>query len=97
MQVLIDEYNRQSTQSGNQKDKGSDAAFYAGGNKGKTGKKSDKDIECFNCHKEGHKRSIVGQKEVGRKDRDLDPSQRRKNPRRKQQTLLTKEKGSGWQ
>ena len=45
----------------------------------------------------GTRRLIVGQKEVGRKDRDLDLSQRRKNPRRKQRMLLTKEKGSGWQ
>ena len=58
MQTIIDEYDRQSTRQGNSKEKGSDIAFFAGGNnKGKAGKKSDKDIECYNCHKKGHKKA----------------------------------------
>jgi hypothetical protein len=30
--------------------------FFAGNNNQGGKKKSDKDIECFNCHKKGHKR-----------------------------------------
>ena len=42
------------------KEKSPDAAFFAGGTNnrgGKAGKKLNEDIECFNCHKKGHKKS----------------------------------------
>ena len=57
IQAAIDEYNRRSTRSN--KDKGDDAAFYAksNNNRGKTSKKSNKKIECFNYHKWGHKKA----------------------------------------
>ena len=60
MQTIIDEYDRRSTRSGALKEKGLDAAFFAGDTNnrgGKAGKRSNKDIECFNCHKKGHKKS----------------------------------------
>ena len=58
IQTIIDEYDWRSTRQGNSKEKGSDVAFFAGGNnKGKARKKSDKDIECYNCHKKGHKKA----------------------------------------
>ena len=58
MQTIIDEYDRRSTRQGAPKEKNSDVAFFAGGNKGgKVGKRSDKDIECYNCHKKGHKKA----------------------------------------
>ena len=59
MQTIIDEYDRRSTRSGIPKEKGSDAAFFAGGANnrgGKAGKKTNRDVECFNCHKKGHKK-----------------------------------------
>src|SRR5271168_228940 len=52
MQTIIDEFDRRSTRPGAHKEKGTDFAFFAGGagnNRG--GKKSDRDVECFNCHK----------------------------------------------
>ena len=57
MQMIINEYNQWSTRSGT-KEKNADAAFFAGSNNqgGKTGRKSNKEIECFNCHKKGHKK-----------------------------------------
>ena len=57
MQTIIDEYDRQSTRSGT-KEKNIDTVFFARSNNrgGKTGRKSDKKIECFNCHKKGHKK-----------------------------------------
>ena len=56
MQTIIDEYNRQSTRSWI-KEKNTNAAFFAGGNNWGGKKKSDKDLECFNCHKKGHKKA----------------------------------------
>ena len=59
MQTIIDEYDHRSTRSGVLKEKGSDAAFFAGDTNsrgGKAGKRTNKDIECFNCHKKGHKK-----------------------------------------
>jgi hypothetical protein len=58
MQTIIDEYNQWSTRSGAPKDKNSDAAFFAGENKGgKAGKRSDKDVKCYNCHRKGYKKA----------------------------------------
>ena len=59
MQAIIDEYDCQSTRPGAPKEKNLDVAFYAGGanNQGKAGKKPNKDVECFNCHKKGHKKA----------------------------------------
>ena len=60
MQTIIDEYDCRLTRSGAPKEKGGDVAFYAEGNNnrgGKAGKKLNKDMECFNCHKKGHKKA----------------------------------------
>ena len=54
-------------------------------------------LNASTATRRGTRRSTVGQRVVGRKDKDLDPSQKGKNPRRKQQTPLMKERGSGWQ
>ena len=59
MQTIIDEYDRQSTRSGIPKEKGLDAAFFARGANnrgGKAGKRMNRDVKCFNCHKKGHKK-----------------------------------------
>jgi hypothetical protein len=57
IQTIIDEYDRRSTRPG-AKEKSADAAFFTGNNnRGKPGKRADKDIECFNCHKKGHKKA----------------------------------------
>ena len=57
MQMIINEYNQKSTRPGAPKEKNMDAAFYAGTNsQNKGGKKMNKDVECFNCHKKGHKK-----------------------------------------
>ena len=58
IQAIIDEYDRRSTRPGALKDKSPDAAFFAGGagnNRG--GRRSNKDVECFNCHKKGHRKA----------------------------------------
>ena len=59
MQTVIDEYDHRSTRSGILKEKGSDTAFFARGANnrgGKAEKRLNKDVECFNCHKKGHKK-----------------------------------------
>ena len=59
MQTVIDEFDRRSTRPGAHKEKGTDIAFFAGGagnNRGGRNLKSNRDIECFNCHKKGHKK-----------------------------------------
>ena len=57
MQTVIDEFDWRSTRSGPSKDKNSDAAFFVGGAGHRSGQKSMKDLECFNCHKKGHRKS----------------------------------------
>ena len=57
---MIDEYDHCSIKNRQTKDKGkSDAAFFAGGSSkgGKGGKGGKSDVECFNCHKKGHKKA----------------------------------------
>ena len=57
---VIDEYDRRPIKNHQTKDKGkSDAAFFAGGSLkgGKGGKGGKSDVECFNCHKKGHKKA----------------------------------------
>ena len=57
MLSIIDEFDRRTVKSRQAKDKGKDAAFYAGNGSRKTwkgGKGSKRDVECFNCHKKGH-------------------------------------------
>ena len=93
MQAIINKYDRQSTQSRNQKDKGSDAAFYAGGNKGKTSKKSDNDIKCFNCHKKGHKKIDCWAK--GGEKEGQGPRSKSKKEEPKKETANAVDKGEG--
>ena len=59
MHSVIDEYDRRAVKKGPRKDKTNDAAFYAGGgSKGsRDGNRSKRDVECFNCHKKGHKKA----------------------------------------
>ena len=57
---IIDEYDHRSVKNRQTKDKGKlDAAFFAGGSLkgGKGGKRGKSDVECFNCHKKGHKKA----------------------------------------
>src|SRR5277367_1000853 len=58
MQTIIDEFDRHSTRTGVSKEKAQDVAFFAGktSNNFGGGKKSNRDVECFNCHKKGHKK-----------------------------------------
>jgi hypothetical protein len=68
MQTIIDEFNRHSTRPGAHKEKGINVAFFAGwtsNNQG--GKKMNRDVECFNCHKKGHKKQDCWAKEGGKK------------------------------
>ena len=52
MQMIVDEYDHRSTRPGGQKEKsdGMEVAFFAGGGKNQ-GKKLNKDVKCYNCHK----------------------------------------------
>ena len=61
IQAVIDEHDRRSTHPSNQKEKSSDATFYtstgnSSNNQNKGGKRTNRDIECFNYHKKGHKK-----------------------------------------
>ena len=57
---IINEYDHRSVKNRQMKDKGKlDAAFFAGGSSkgGMGGKRGKSDVECFNCHKKGHKKA----------------------------------------
>ena len=56
MQTIIGEYDCWSTRYGT-KEKNANAAFFAGSNNQGGKKKSDEDIECFNCCKKSHKKA----------------------------------------
>ena len=92
MQTIIDEYDQRSTRQGNSKEKGSDTVFFAGNNHGKTEKRLDKDIECFNCHKKGHKKADCWAKGGGKEGHGPKSKlkRRRKNQRRRWQALQRK-------
>ena len=57
IQCVGDEYDRRAIANGTGKGKSQDVALYAGdkSGRGKKGKKTD--LECFNCHKKGHKKA----------------------------------------
>ena len=57
MQTIIDKFDQHSTRFGT-KEKNTNVTFFAGSNnqEGRATKKSNKEIECFNCHKKGHKK-----------------------------------------
>ena len=59
IQMIINKYNHQLTRPGakEEEEKGTEAVFFAGNNWGKPEMRSDKDIECYNCHKKGHKKA----------------------------------------
>ena len=57
MQTVIDEFDHCSTRSGSSKDKNLDAAFFVGGAGHRSRQKLLKDLECFNYHKKGHRKS----------------------------------------
>jgi gag-polypeptide of LTR copia-type len=59
IQAIIDEYDPCLTRSRALKEKSLDIVFFAEGtnNRGRRArKKTDRDVECFNCHKKGHKK-----------------------------------------
>src|SRR5277367_6443700 len=59
MLTITEEYERQILKTKNGK-KDENVAFYSNdsrkGRKGGSSSKKDKDVECFNCHKTGHKK-----------------------------------------
>ena len=87
MQMIIDEYDRRSTRS-RTKEKGADAAFLAGNNNrgGRTAKKSDKDIECFNCHKKGHRKADCWAKGGGKEGQGPKSKQKKDKEEPKKET-----------
>lgn len=52
-----DQFLSAVTTTASSKEKSSDAASCVGGTSNKGGKRSTKDVECFNCHKKGHNKS----------------------------------------
>src|SRR5436190_2928050 len=54
---VTDEFDRRAIRTRQMKEKGKDAAFYAGEKSRNGGKGSKSNIECFNCYKKGHKKS----------------------------------------
>ena len=73
-------------------------AFYAGSNKknqkGKSGKKSDKVIECFNCHKKGHKKADCWWKGGGKEGQG--PRSKVKKEEVKKETASVAEEEGVW-
>jgi transposase InsO family protein len=57
MMTITDEYDRRAIRTRQTKEKGKEAAFYAGERSRNGGKGSKSSLECFNCHKKGHKKS----------------------------------------
>ena len=78
MQAIIDEFDRRSTRSGASKDRGQpDVAFVAGSYENRGGKRSNKEIECFNCHKKGHKKADCWGKGGGKEGQGPKSKERR--------------------
>ena len=97
MQTIIDEYDRRSTRQGNSKEKGGDAAFFAGNNnRGKTGKRPDKDIECFNCHKKGHKKADCWAKGGGKEGQGPKSKLKKEKEEPKKEVASTAEEDGVW-
>ena len=57
MMTITDEYDRRAIRTRQTKEKGKEAAFYAGERSRNGGKGAKSSLECFNCHKKGHKKS----------------------------------------
>ena len=104
MQTIIDKYDRRSTRSRVPKEKGGDVAFYAEGNNsqgGKGGKKANKDVECFNCHKKGHKKAECwakgggkeGQGPKSKSKKEKDESKKGKDEPKKELASTAEEDG----
>ena len=72
--------------------------LYAGGNerdqKGKFGKKSDKEIECFNCQKKGHRKADCWSKRGGKKGQG--PRSKLKRDEAKKETTTVAEEEGVW-
>ena len=73
MQSIINEYDHCLSWAEALKEKAQDAAFYArrGSSSNQGRKKLSKDIECFNCHKKGHKKPIARWKREDKRARAL--------------------------
>ena len=71
MQTVIDKFDHRSTRSVSSKDKNSDAAFFVGGGGHKNGQKPLKDLECYNCHKKGHRKADCWAKGGGKEGQGL--------------------------
>src|SRR5215472_10701665 len=64
LMATIDKYNRRMSKKGKGKDH--DIALHAGEKPKKNDKKKDSNIECFNCHKKGHKKADCWSKGGGK-------------------------------
>ena len=84
IQAIIDEYDRRSTRHGSSREKTADAAFFAsaGNNQGKTRRKSEKDIECFNCRKKGHKKADCWAKGGGKEGQGPRSKAKKEEPKK---------------
>ena len=56
MMTITDEYDRRAIRTRQTKEKGKDAAFHAGERSRSGGKGPKSNLECFNCHRKGHKK-----------------------------------------
>ena len=82
MQAVLDEYDRRLTRPGAAKEKNADAAFFAGNSRGKPGKRSDRDIECYNCHKKGHRKGDCWAKGGGKEGQGPRSKGKKEEPKR---------------
>ena len=100
MQTIIDEYDHRSTRPGAPKEKSPDVAFFAGGTNnrgGKAGRKSDKDVECFNCHKKGHKKAECWAKGGGKEGQGpRSKSKKEKEEPKKESANAAKDEDGVW-
>ena len=71
--------------------------FFAGNNNhGKTGKRLDKDIECFNCHKKGHKKADCWAKGGGKEGQGPKSKLKKEKEELKKEVASTAEEDSVW-
>ena len=72
MQTIINEFDCCLMRQGTHKEKGTNVAFFAGGtSNNQGGKKSNRGVECFNCHKKGHKKQDCWVKGGGKEGQGL--------------------------
>ena len=99
MLAIVDEYDRRSTRQGSSKEKGTDVAFHAGGTNnrgGRTTKKPNKDVECFNCRKKGHKKADCWAKGGGKEGQGPKMKSKKEDPKKESANTVEDNEDGVW-